>query len=127
MIYGIGTDLVEISRIESALGRFGERFARRILSGAELDDFRTNRLPAAFLAKRFAAKEAFGKALGTGLRGTAAWHAIRVERQALGKPELAFSEPLSQDLRARGIGRTHLTLTDERMLAGATVILECGA
>ncbi|HKX37436.1 MAG TPA: holo-ACP synthase, partial [Burkholderiales bacterium] len=74
MIFGVGTDVVEIGRIEKALERWGERFARRILCEPELKRFLGHRQPAAYLAKRFAAKEAFTKALGTGIRAPANWH-----------------------------------------------------
>ncbi len=125
MIYGIGTDLVEIARIERALARFGDRFALRILCAPEFDRFRGHREPAAFLAKRFAAKEAFTKALGTGIRAPANWHGVWVANQRSGRPVLAYSEPLAALLAARGITRAHLTITDEREMACATVILEC--
>ncbi len=127
MIYGVGQDLVEIPRIERALARFGERFARRILCEPELARFRRHRLPAAFLAKRFAAKEAFTKALGTGIHAPANWHGVWVENLRSGKPELHFTPALQGLLEQRGIRRAHLSLTDERALAAATVILECDA
>ena len=127
MIYGVGQDLVEIPRIERALARFGERFALRILCEPELARFRRHRLPAAFLAKRFAAKEAFTKALGTGIHAPANWHGVWVENLRSGKPELHFTRALKDLLEQRGIRRAHLSLTDERALAAATVILECDA
>ena len=125
MIYGVGTDVVEIGRIEQALGRFGERFARRILCDPELSRFRSHRLPAAYLAKRFAAKEAFTKALGTGIHAPANWHGVWVKNLPSGKPVLQFSDPLERLLRERNILQSHLSLTDERGVAMATVILEC--
>jgi holo-[acyl-carrier protein] synthase len=125
MIYGVGTDVVEIGRIEKALERFGERFARRILCEPELRRFAKHRLPANYLAKRFAAKEAFTKALGTGIKAPANWHGVWVTNHASGKPELEFSEPLKKVLSKRGILRAHLSLSDERGVALATVILEC--
>jgi len=127
MIYGVGQDLVEIPRIERALSRFGERFALRILCAPELARFRRHRQPAAFLAKRFAAKEAFTKALGTGIHAPANWHGVWVENLRSGKPELHFTPALKDLLEQRGIRRAHLSLTDERALAAATVILECDA
>lgn len=127
MIYGVGTDLIEIPRVERALARFGVRFAQRILCEPELRRFRAHAKPAAYLAKRFAAKEAFTKALGTGIRAPANWHGVWVSNLRSGKPQLEFSAPLAGLLEARGIRRTHLTLTDERGLAAATVILECDA
>ena len=125
MIYGIGTDVVEIPRIEKAISRFGERFARRILCEPELKRYNGHRLPANYLAKRFAAKEAFTKALGTGIRAPANWHGVWVVNQRSGKPELQFSEPLKALLSSRCISGCHVSLTDERGLAVATVILEC--
>jgi holo-[acyl-carrier protein] synthase len=125
MIYGVGTDMVEVGRIERALARFGERFARRILCEPELRRFRAHRQPAAYLAKRFAAKEAFGKALGTGIHAPASWHGLWVENLNSGKPVLEFSAALKDLLAARRITQAHLSLSDERALACATVILEC--
>ena len=127
MIYGVGQDLVEIPRIERALARFGERFARRILCAPELERFHGHRQPAAFLAKRFAAKEAFTKALGTGIHAPANWHGVWVSNLRSGKPQLEFSPALNDLLQQRRIRRAHLSLTDERALASATVILECDA
>ena len=124
MIYGVGTDLIEIRRIERVLARFGERFARRILCEPELARFRRHRQPVAYLAKRFAAKEAFTKALGTGIHAPANWHGVWVNNLRSGKPVLDFSPALRQLLEARGIRRAHLSLSDEREMASATVILE---
>jgi len=125
VIYGVGSDLIEIPRVERALARFGERFAQRILCEPELRRFRGHAKPAAYLAKRFAAKEAFTKALGTGIHAPANWHGVWVINLKSGKPQLEFSAALARLLRDRGIRRSHLTLTDERGLAAATVILEC--
>jgi holo-[acyl-carrier protein] synthase len=125
MIYGVGTDVVEISRIEAALARFGERFARRILCDPELERFQNHRLPAAYLAKRFAAKEAFTKALGTGIHAPANWHGVWVRNLPSGKPVLEFSEALKALMSKKGVATSHLSLTDERGVAMATVILEC--
>ena len=126
MIYGVGTDLIEIRRVEKILGRFGERFARRILCEPELGRFRVHRKPAAYLAKRFAAKEAFTKALGTGIHAPANWHGMWVTNLRSGKPELEFSSELRTYLANRRIRRAHLSLSDERDMACATVILETG-
>ena len=125
MIFGVGTDVVEIERIAKALERFGERFAQRVLCEPELKRFRSHNKPAAYLAKRFAAKEAFTKALGTGIKAPANWHGVWVTNLASGKPELRFTEALKTLLAAKGIQRSHLSLTDERGVAMATVILEC--
>ncbi len=125
MIYGVGTDVVEVARVAQSLARFGERFAKRILCDQELEQFRAHKQPSHFLAKRFAAKEAFSKALGSGIRAPATWHAIRVEKQPSGRPVLGFSDALSAHLREQGVVGSHVSLTDERDLAMATVILEC--
>ncbi len=125
MIYGVGTDVVEIARIENALARFGERFARRILSQSELNRFKRHRLPAAYLAKRFAAKEAFVKALGTGIHAPANWQGVWVENLRSGKPVLGFSKPLQALLNRKKILQAHVSLSDEGGVAFATVILEC--
>ena len=125
MIYGVGTDVVEIGRIENALKRHGERFARRILCESELARFQAHRLPANYLAKRFAAKEAFTKALGTGIKAPANWHGVWVRNLASGQPVLEISEALDALLKKRGITSAHVSLSDEKGLAFATVILEC--
>ena len=125
MILGIGTDVVEIERIKKALERFGERFAIRVLCDPELKRFRAHKQPAAYLAKRFAAKEAFTKALGTGIRSPANWHGVWVVNLPSGKPELQFTDALKTLMAAKGVQRSHLSLTDERGVAMATVILEC--
>jgi len=125
VIYGVGTDVVEIARIEHALARFGERFARRILSESEFNRFKNHRLPAAYLAKRFAAKEAFAKALGTGIHAPANWHGVWVKNLPSGQPILQFTKELNDLLRKRKILYSHVSLSDERGVAFATVILEC--
>ena len=125
MIYGVGTDVVEIARIENALARYGERFARRILSESEFSRFKSHRLPAAYLAKRFAAKEAFVKALGTGIHAPANWHGVWVKNLPSGQPVLQFSRELEDLLKQKQILQAHVSLSDERGVAFATVILEC--
>ena len=125
MIYGVGTDLIEIKRVERVLARFGERFAQRILCEPELKRFRAHKQPVAYLAKRFAAKEAFTKALGTGIHAPANWHGVWVINLKSGKPQLEFSDELQKLLKQKQIRHSHLSLTDEREIAAATVILEC--
>jgi len=125
MIYGVGTDVVEIGRVEKVLARFGERFARRILCEPELKRFASHRLPAAYLARRFAAKEAFTKALGTGIHAPANWHGVWVTNLKSGRPVLEFSPQLKELMGKRGVTRAHVSLSDERGVAFATVILEC--
>jgi holo-[acyl-carrier protein] synthase len=125
VIFGVGTDVVEIDRIRKALERWGERFAERILCAPELNRFRKHKQPEAYLAKRFAAKEAFTKALGTGIKAPANWHGVWVANLPSGKPVLQFSPSLKSLLDEKQIAQAHLSLADERGIAVATVILEC--
>ncbi len=127
MIVGIGTDLVEIARVEAALARFGDRFAHKVLVPREYERFAAHRKPAAYLAKRFAAKEALSKALGTGIRHPVSWHNIGVVNHASGQPYFEFSGVLAQFIRERGIRMVHVSLTDEPRIAAAFVVLEGGA
>ncbi|MBS4095335.1 MAG: holo-ACP synthase [Sulfuricella sp.] len=124
MIFGIGTDIVAVSRMAGALERHGERFAARLLAPEERAEFALQKSPARFLAKRFAAKEAFAKALGSGVRHPATLHNIRVGHDSLGKPLLAFHPDLADELAQRGIRAHHLSLSDEQEMAVAFVILE---
>ncbi|HQT25750.1 MAG TPA: holo-ACP synthase [Burkholderiales bacterium] len=124
MIYGIGTDIVEIGRLSVLSERFGERLPKRILSGNEWQAYEKSAMPVHFLAKRFAAKEAFSKALGTGLRHPVTFGAISVVNDSLGKPGFSFDSDLEAFLRERGITNHHLSLSDERHVACAFVILE---
>lgn len=112
MIHGIGTDIVRIERVRKSLARFGERFALRILAASEVEAWRAHRDPARFLAKRFAAKEAFGKALGTGVAVPATLHAVAVGHDALGKPDYRYDDRLAAHMRERGLC-AHLSISDE--------------
>ena len=112
MIHGIGTDIVRIERVRKSLARFGERFALRILAASEVEAWRAHRDPARFLAKRFAAKEAFGKALGTGVAVPATLHAVAVAHDALGKPDYRYDDRLAAHMRERGLC-AHLSISDE--------------
>lgn len=124
MIFGIGTDIVRIPRMADNLTRYGERFAARILTGAEMAAFQNSTQQPQFLAKRFAAKEAAAKALGTGFRDGLRLRDIGVHNNALGKPVLEFSERAQQSLKNQGIGHAHLSLSDESEYAIAYVVLE---
>lgn len=124
MILGVGIDLIEIPRIEAALTRHGERFALRILSEREYARFKTHRMPAAYLAKRFAAKEALSKALGTGIRTPVTWRNIAVLNHSSGRPHFELAPELQDMMAKRGIAHAHVSLTDEKQLAAAYVILE---
>ena len=124
MILGTGTDLIDIRRIERALARFGHRFAQRVLVDDEYQRFCTHAKPAHYLAKRFAAKEAFSKAMGTGIHFPVNWHNVSVANERSGRPYLKFSESLAVLLAQRGISRAHLSLSDEVEMACAFVVLE---
>jgi len=124
VIHGIGTDLLDAERIRSGLERFGENFADRILAPAEHEGYYASRDPARFLAKCFAAKEAFAKAAGTGLRAPVTLRNIAVLRDAQGKPFLQCAPELDAWLAARGITAHHVSLSDESDLVLAYVILE---
>ena len=124
MIFGIGTDIVSYSRISGLNERYGERFAQRMLSDMEWASYAASGDPARFLMKRFVAKEAFAKAIGTGFRSQVSLRRIRVEHDALGKPSLAFDETLANYVAGLGVTRHHLSISDERDSAVAFVVLE---
>jgi len=124
MIFGIGTDIVTVARIEAAMQRHGDAFAQRILSQQEYAELSTRTHPARFLAKRFAAKEAFAKATGHGLRQPVSLQRISVGHDDLGKPLFLFDAELTAYLTQLGITRHHLSISDERDTAVAFVILE---
>ena len=124
MIFGIGTDIVEVARIEASLKQFGDVFAEKVLAESELASFRESHIKARFLAKRFAAKEAFSKALGTGLRAPATFQNIAVSHDDLGKPILMLAAELQAFLSAKKIQKMHISISDEKNLAAAFVVLE---
>jgi holo-[acyl-carrier protein] synthase len=126
MIYGIGTDIVKVARMRDNLERFGERFARRILTDLELEEFLADKRPAQFLAKRFAAKEAVVKALGTGFRDGIKLSDIRVTHDDAGKPGLSCSGRTEALMRKLGVAESHLSLADEYEYSVAFVILLTG-
>lgn len=124
MIYGIGTDLVEPSRIARLLEKYGERFARRLLTDEEWPEYASSGHPAMFLAKRFAAKEALSKAFGTGMRYPVSLSHIGITHDHLGKPSFKFHPALSTLVKNEGIIGHHLSISDELNLACAFVVLE---
>ncbi|MEQ1592923.1 MAG: holo-ACP synthase [Thiobacillaceae bacterium] len=124
MIHGIGTDLLDAIRIRDGLARFGDLYAHRILAPAEFAGYEASHDPARFLAKSFAAKEAFSKATGTGLRTPVTLRNIAVLRDAQGKPHFECAPELDAWLAARGITAHHVSLSDEGDLVLAFVVLE---
>jgi holo-[acyl-carrier protein] synthase len=124
MIVGIGTDVCSIERIGKSLERFGERFVKRILTEEERPRFERTRDKAGHLAKRFAAKEAFAKAIGTGIHAPFTWHCISVTRNPKGKPGIKPNAIMEKHLKKLGVSHFHLSLTDDAGVAVAFVVLE---
>jgi len=123
MIYGIGTDIVSVARIRDGLERFGEKFARKILTERELSDYSNASDPEHFLARRFAAKEATAKAMGTGFVSGFALRHIGVGHDKNGKPMIEY-EGRGEDLRNElGIGEGYISIADEKDHAVAFVTL----
>ena len=123
MIIGIGLDIVELDRIDRAWQRHGQRFAQRILCPAELERL-PPRTPVAFLAARFAAKEAAVKALGTGFSNGIGPHDIEVRSLPSGQPCIQRHGKAAQRLGEMGATRALISLTHGRDTAAAVVILE---
>ena len=124
MIYGIGTDIVSVSRIRQVLSRHGERFPRRILSDAEFAEFTAKKDPVRFLAKRFAAKEALSKALGLGMNMPMSWRRMTVGHDTRGKPIIVYHPELEAYVKSIGVVGGHISIADEEDHAMAFVVLE---
>lgn len=123
MIYGIGTDIVHVKRMRDNLDKYEDKFARRILTDSEFAEFKNKKDKAAFLAKRFAAKEATVKAMGTGFTQGLSLHHIGVGHDAAGKPILEFLDLAEIFIQEKKIKQAHLSLADERDYAVAFVTL----
>ena len=123
-IYGVGLDLVRIDRLQKALDRWGERFRKRVFTTGELTACGQRKNQAACLALRFAAKEAFVKALGIGMRGPVRWTDVEVRNAPSGKPEIVLSPNAAGFCRDQRIVSWHLSLTDDGAYGAAVVILE---
>ena len=123
MIFGIGTDVVQLSRIEATWARHGEHFVQRLLLPEEERAFRNYKRPARFLAMRFAAKEAIVKALGTGFAHGIWIRDVGVAPNAWGRPEVIWSERGRRRRDELGAGEGHVTLTDEAGLVVAVAVL----
>jgi holo-[acyl-carrier protein] synthase len=126
VIVGIGTDVVSIERIAGVLERFGERFVNRVLTPEERPRFHrtSTKAKAGHLAKRWAAKEAFSKAIGTGIHYPFTWQSITVGRDPRGKPLVIVNGEMKSHLAALGVTQAHLSLTDDAGVAVAFVVLE---
>lgn len=128
MIYGIGTDICDVRRIAATFERQGERFARRVLSDAELKVWqaRSARWPQRglrYLATRFSAKEAFSKAIGMGMRMPMSWRLCEIANQRSGKPVIVLHGALKEWFEAEGL-TAHVTVTDETDYAASFVVVE---
>lgn len=128
MIYGIGTDIIQISRVEAALERNGERFAEKILGPDELEKYRRRKAKVEargirFLATRFAAKEAFSKAVGLGMHMPMTWRAMQTLNAPSGKPVAVTSGALTEFMEKNGL-TAQISITDEADYAVAFVIVE---
>lgn len=124
MIYGIGTDIVSIERVQNILNKNREGFINRVLTDHEKALFANKADSAAFCAKRFAAKEAFSKALGTGIGRVVSFQDLTVRSNEHGKPYFMPSEKLRLYLQEKGIKHGHLSISDESQNALAFVVLE---
>jgi len=112
-VIAVGTDILKVERMDDVVGRLGDRFVQRILTGQEQDEYRASKQANRLLAKRFAAKEAIAKALGTGIGRGVSWQDIQIEHDANGAPQVRLSGGAAQAAAARGGSRIELSLADE--------------
>lgn len=124
MVVGVGTDLMEIERIQRSIDRFGERFLRRVFTAREIEYCQRKKNAAESFAARFAAKEAGAKALGTGISRGVGWLELEVAREPGGRPTLELSGRAAQRAREMGVDRVALSLTHSREIALAVVVME---
>jgi holo-[acyl-carrier protein] synthase len=124
VIFGVGTDVVELSRIQAVYDRFGERFVRRLLMEEELELFRHSKFPVRFLAMRFAGKEATVKAMGTGFRHGVWLRDVGILNNDWGRPLVIWSERGRGVCERLGIGAGHVSLTDDAGLVVAFAVVE---
>ena len=124
MIFGIGTDIVSVKRMQKNIDKYGDKFAaERILSTEEMQEYQRYKEPSRLLAKRFAAKEAASKAMGTGFRDGLSLKHIYITHDALGKPLLNFIELADEFLTDNKIIESHVSISDEQEYAVAYVTL----
>ena len=120
-IFGVGIDIVEIQRIKEIYSRYGERFARKILSNSELRNFYKNKNKISFLAKRFAAKEAVGKALGVGIKNGSILKNIEIKNDLNGKPFVNINNIKKLNMAEKK--EIHISLSDEKKYAVANALI----
>lgn len=123
-IYGVGIDLVRTDRLGALVDKWGEKFESRVFTELEREFCSARKNRVACLALRFAAKEAFVKALGLGLRTPVLWHDMEVRRDELGKPLIFLSQRAEEYCREKGITSWHLSLTDDGQYGAAVVVIE---
>jgi holo-[acyl-carrier protein] synthase len=126
VIYGIGTDIVQIDRVERIYRRFGQRFAEWMLHPREWQDFNQAKGKGRFLAKRFAVKEAASKAFGTGIAKGLSLQDIVLTHNRQGKPKLVFYGQAAKWVKQQQITASHVSLSDEKTMLVAFVLLETG-
>jgi len=124
MIFGVGTDIVEVSRIQATYDRFGEHFVRRLLMEEELELFSRSKWPVRFLSMRFAGKEAAVKAMGTGFRHGMWLRDVGIVNNDWGRPLIIWSERGRNLCNEMGIGAGHVSLTDDAGLVIAFAVVE---
>ena len=124
MIFGVGTDIVEYSRVQETYNRFGERFVDRLLMDEERELFEKNKMPVRFLAMRFAAKEATVKAMGTGFAHGVWIRDVGIVNNDWGRPEIIWSQRGQKVCDDLGIGEGHVSLTDDGGLVIAFAVVE---
>ncbi|MDH3987862.1 MAG: holo-ACP synthase [Gammaproteobacteria bacterium] len=123
MIYGVGTDLVELVRVQETYDRFGTHFVDRLLMDEERELFEKNKWPVRFLAMRFAAKEATVKAMGTGFANGVWIRDVGIVNSPWGRPEIIWSERGQKRCAELGIGKGHVSLTDDAGLIMAFAVV----
>ena len=124
MIVGIGVDIIEITRVDEINQKFGERFARRVLTADEFLEFERRKRSSNYLATRFAAKEAVAKACGTGIGEQLGFHSMQIENDTQGRPVLRFLEAADALVERLQIRNAQISLSDEKHYVVAMVVLE---
>jgi holo-[acyl-carrier protein] synthase len=125
MIFGIGVDVLDITRIEKLLAKYESRFIDHLLTALEKEQYADTNRGVHYLATRFSGKEAISKALGTGLRKPMTLHAVSILNDLVGKPELVFDKTLDKFLRSREVNRIHISFSHEGSLLTSFAVVEC--
>lgn len=124
MIRGVGTDIVEVARIQAAWGRHGKRFVSRIMTPSEMLRFYARQSDIRLLAKTFALKEAVAKALGTGIAQGVGWHSIETGRDPLGRPVASLQGAAAKRMHDLGAQQVHVSVADEQAYVVAFAVLD---